>query len=222
MTIKEIAVLFGCSHWYIYKIFEETNSIHKSMAAKKGISRRDAAIDYTYEECVYAFENAKERHVTPMMLVYLEEHFIHRTTSTGKLPKPLKLSTSARTFLFYYPSYRMYKACVTCAYFNPRSMKIKGSKLNPYCSFYECFLNKVKPYRDIYKSTCPTFVWSNKVPTVWTNVGPVKVNRIKRVSSQFFLRQENEVLGIKLDKFKGKRKPNEPIILLKDPDEPVF
>lgn len=81
-----------------------------------------------------------------------------------------------------------------------------GSGLHPFCTFYNCFLNKVKPYRDIYKSHCVTYMKGNKTPLVWTSIGVFEYYRLWAKDGNFVILPSNETLGIKNSEFKSKRK----------------
>lgn len=215
MTIKEISIMFNADRSLISKGFKKLERERPEISKRK-TNTENAAANYSLEECISALNLVDNYRFTPMMSRWLKEHFIeHPGLRYKEMPK-IKISQSARCFLFFYNGYHNYECCITCAYFYPKQMNHKGSGLHPYCSFYESFLNKVKPYRDIYKSKCPTFMKGNQTPVIWTSVGVFPYNRIKADNGNFIILPDNRTLGIENTEFKSKRKKGEDITILKD------
>lgn len=217
MTAEEIAQFLGVSRSLILKCFKAAEPGMKSIKEKSSFIRtRTLLLDYTIEEAVYALSNYPRITFTPMMSRYLKEHYIQRDSPIVRKEKKVSICSSARSFMLFYRMYHNFTCCVTCAYFSARQMKKAGTKPAPHCDFYNSFLNKVKPHRDIYKSQCPTYARGKKEPIIWTNIGPFPLHRIYVGKGFVKILPDNTTLGIDNSKFGYKRKTSEPIRIIKD------
>lgn len=171
MTIRELSQFFNCSFANIFKFYEKAlqgeGEIADRLRKKAGTSNKRFVVDYKLDEVCYILKyNAV---FTPMIERFLIEHFIHREEQyIDKRKKPFKLSGDIGNFVFMCKNGARYpKACASCAYLLAKKMNKVGSRFSPYCNFYNVFLNKALPKRNIYKDYCPTYVRTEKEPLVF-------------------------------------------------------
>lgn len=195
MTKKEIARLFGYREEYVGSLFDEAAKTHETIKAKRGHYSKMKAIDYTLEECLYAMSFLKVWN--PMMKQYLVENFIKRDGMYyDRTKENIKLSKDAKDFMYLNKRWFNYQVCNNCAYCVPKQLNHAGSKDHPFCSFYEVFLYKIKA--NVYKDRCQSWKKTEREPRIWEL--PRKV--------------EKKIIGIEVSRFKPRKSPDEPIILL--------
>lgn len=226
MTKNEMKDFFMFSHMTkIAKAFKLAEQDCPSILQKKGHYSKMVEVDYTLEECLAAIKYLPNIDygctITPAMIQVFTETFIHRDTPIKVKHKEIKLNTHAKDWLYIKRIKKFRKqACCCCMFLILKTPNAAGRKPTPFCTFYDCFLNKVKPKRDIYKDRCPTFKmdWGKHVPILTTN-GYVSEFMIDR---HFKVKTNNKMMGIKQSEFKSKRKKDEPIVILKDAFEPTL
>lgn len=172
MTKREIAELFGYTETLIHKAFRiaalENNEIGKQLKLKNNHSTRMKVMDYSLEESLFALKNIPFNHIQE---IYLKENFIKRDglyLDRYKTRKKIKLSKSARNFLFINKhSIGVRKVCANCIFLQKRKPTIIGARQKPFCKFIEKFLYR-PPYKlDIYNECCANFEFSEKEPLIF-------------------------------------------------------
>lgn len=215
MTKMEIATLFGWTcDTLVRQAFSKAAKDCESIRKKKGQGGRNCSIDYTLEEALIALPNIK--HWNPVMQRFLIENFIHRDNTFVPLPK--KLNYHQLGFIFLYDNHRHPTVCANCTYMIAKSFNTVYSKQYPFCTFYNVFLNKAKPTRNIYKDCCSTYRETKSNPLIFTKTGVFPRNQIKLDGSYYSIEKDvtNNMLGISSSEFKSKRQKGEPITILKD------
>lgn len=146
---------------------------------------------------------------TPAMKAFVIDNFIHRK-SPSKIAEPKhKMPVEINKFLYFYKCNKaLWKSCVTCIYLAPRVPKGTLQKEKPYCTFYECFLHKAKPKRNIYFDKCLTFRRSYKSPYLFLENGAVR--------EKDFQKYKTDMAGIEQANFISKRPEGEPMYTLMD------
>ena len=210
MTKREIAELCGwTSVTIINRAFKEAEKECPSIKAKTGHYNKIRSVDYTLEEFLIASKYITNATYTPVMEQYIIEHFIERPVPFKEREQKPDISKDVKNFLWQYAKYgHRWKSCVTCAYVTPRTFEGTLRKERPYCTFYECFLHKVKPKRNVYFDYCPTFMKTDKEPFIYTPSGAVLFSNYKK--------KDTSMTGTPQSAFKSKREKNEPIYILKD------
>lgn len=207
MTKRELADLLGYSFTMINNAFTAAEKRNPTILKKKGSYNKNLSIDYSLEECLDAL-----REYSPMEQQIVKEHFIHRDEFYKDSRKDkLKIPKDIKDFIFLYQNCNdKYAVCNTCAYLVPKKIQKVGSRYHPYCTFYECFLNKQKNKLNVYKDRCPSYQHDeNKIPFLWLKEGPVNLN--------VFLQSEQKILDRDASEYTSKKTKNgEPISLLKD------
>lgn len=215
MTKMEIATLFGWTcDTLVTQAFSEAAKNCESIRKKKGQGGRNCSTDYTLEETLIAMPHY--RYWNPVMQRYLIENFIHRDVDFVPLPK--KLNYHQLGFIFLYDTYRHPVVCANCTYMVAKSFNTAYSKQYPFCTFYNVFLNKAKPARNIYKDSCSTYKETKNSPLIFTKTGVFPRNQIALDGSYYSVKSNiaNNMLGISSSEFKSKRQKGEPIVILKD------
>lgn len=211
MTIKEIAKVLGYSYRAINYAFSDAEAGNtkeaESLRGRKEKSTKIKVADYTLEESLYALTYMPT--FTNMQKVLLIENFIHRDKPfVDTRVKRVTLNKSARQFIGLYKlSNGAPKVCSTCAYLKARKIRKIGSHYSPYCNLYNVFLNKAKPYRDIYRDRCECYEKSEKEPLIFNKQGIVDLDIDENVKPTI-LGYDPAILKT------GKTKKGEPINLL--------
>lgn len=104
--MKEISILFGCSERVIEICFKEYEKINPDIKIRK--TGRTVSANFSIEECVEALGCSNKFKFTPMMSRYLKEHFVEHPDLQYKKNKKIKVSQSARSFLYFYPKKNMF------------------------------------------------------------------------------------------------------------------
>ena len=221
MTQKEIAEYLGLrSVTLVNSAFKKAEKESPTIAAKVKQYNRLKSRDYTKEEFLIALKyfDLDRMVLTLPMIQFFLENYIERDTPYKEKKKRSLLTASERRFIdFYRLRGREYqhKCCANCLYITPRGFEGVVRYERPYCMFYECFLHKVKPKRDIYFDYCPTFRKSNREPYLYLQTGPVLVSQ--------YGKENTSMAGIPQSEFKSTRAKGEPIYILRDcfEDAPV-
>lgn len=216
MTKRELSDFFGNKYTdCVGRCFIYSEAECESIRNKKGHYNKNMEVDYTLEETLLALSHFKEANPfygkyapTPAMIQLLKENFIHRDKPYKLKEKKIKLTNDQHNFITKYIRYHFFSACVCCTFIEARNMNRIGNP-SPYCTFYNCFLNKVKPKRNIYADYCETF-YRRKKPLIFTSEG------VKTLDDILKKKVNNDMLGIPQSVFKSKRKRGEPIVILKD------
>lgn len=213
MTLNEIGKLLGYPYPDISACFskagKEEGFIAENIRQKKGKSTKNKMIDYSLDEALFAMKHLWR--FTEMQKQILKENFIERKEQyLYKDKKKVKYSRDARNFMSLLKmAHGPRKVCATCTYLSPRKINKPGSKDSPYCNFYNCFLNKSLPKRNIYQDRCESYEFTSADPLVFSEDGYVNVDIHGNII--------NKTLGIDNSRFTTGRTPaGEPIILLRD------
>lgn len=216
MTKRELSDFFGNKYTdCVGRCFIYCENICESIKQKKGHYNKNMEVDYTLEETLLALSHYKEANPrfakfapTPAMIQLLKENFIHRDKPYKLKEKKIKLTQDQQVFIYLYNTRHYYSVCVCCAFLDARNMNRIGNP-SPYCTLYECFLNKIQPRRNIYQDCCSSFRRS-QTPLTFTSEGVKTIDELngKKINS--------DMLGIPQSSFKSKRKRGEPITILKD------
>lgn len=214
MTKREIADLLGYQFTAINKAFVAAEKRNPSLMAKKGRYNKNLSIDYSLEECLDAL-----REYSPMEKQYLKDHFIHRDSFYKDTRiKKVHLPKEIKDFVFLYTHCNhIHAVCNTCEFLVPKKINKAGSRFHPYCTFYECFLNKQKKEKrmNVYKDRCSSFKYSRKTPYLWLKEGPTNLN--------IFLEQQEDILGREKSEYTSKKTAKgEAVVLLKDEEYDPF
>lgn len=137
--------------------------------------------------------------------------------------KEIKIDYHAKNWLYVKRvKHKRLMVCADCMYLTLKAENRVGCTPVPYCTFYDVFLHKVKPKRNIYEDRCPTHQidWGKHVP-IKTSEGYVSEFDITK---DFKVRQNKgkKFYGIKNSEFKSKRNRGEPIVILKDVFAPTL
>ena len=223
MTMAEIQEFFGFKTVNaVSNRFRLASKEHPEIKAKMGTSTTRVVPDFTLEECLTAFQyNIKDNfQFTPAAIVLFKEAFIQRDTPMKIKQKQPRLTQSQKSFIRSYQYFRnrsnvIIERCATCRYFKAQTMNRTGARPSPFCSFYNVYLNKALPKRDVYMDKCPTFLLNYAMPIIIT---PQGIYKVFDFNSRCILKQRKEdssMLGIEQSAFK-KRKRGEDVIILKD------
>lgn len=214
MTQKEIAEYLGLkSDRVVWDAFKKAEKESQSIAAKVKQYNKMKSRDYTKEEFLIALKyfDLSKMVLTLPMVQFVLDNYIERNTPYKERKKRNLLTLSERKFLDFYKlgnNKKRNRCCVNCAFITPRGFEGVVRYERPYCMFYECFLHKVKPKRDIYFDSCPTFRKSNKEPYLYLQTGPILVSQ--------YGKENTSMAGIPQSKFKSTREKGEPIYILQD------
>lgn len=220
MTKKEISIFFGFKDTsLIGRAFKYAEQDCPSILQKKGHYNKNMEVDYTLEECLAALSHIEDAcniahkfSFTPATIQVFKENFIHRDVPYKMKQKRIKINKSQHDFLYLVKHYQM-SVCATCAFLSVNTMNRQGARPSPYCNLYNCFINKVRPKRDIYKDKCESFEYSRATPLIFTSEG---VFTIREINYKGEIIPKKDVFGIPQSAFKSKRKRNEPIVILRD------
>lgn len=216
MTQKEISLLLGYDNIVIVNnAFREATKIYPEIAAKNQKNRDKYSIeaDYTIEECLLALPFIS--YWNPMLSRYLKEHFMEGTPEL-KNRHYVKLDYPARHCISQYAFGYEAHCCCNCEFLVARSFNKAFSRLYPYCSWYEVFLNKYRPKINIHFDRCPTYIKSDRPPLILTSDGLYPITQIEKTEYGYLVKENKTMLGIPNDKFKSSHKKGEPIVILKD------
>lgn len=212
MTKREVSELLGYQFTVINKAFVAAEKHNETMRQKKGKYTKVLSIDYSLDECLDALSL-----YTPMEQHYLADHFIYRDTFyKDSRNKKVKLTKDIRDFIFLYKhAANFYAVCNTCKFLVPKKINKPGSRFHPYCTFYDCFLNKQKNKLNVYKDRCKSYKYGKRVPFLWLKEGPTNLD--------IFLEREEKILGRDKSDYTSKKTPKgEAIPLLKEEEWDMF
>lgn len=209
MTKMELAKMLGSDISFLNKAFKKAEKLSPSIKAKSKHFSNTIVTNYTLTECYCALQFLPWD--TPMVRLYLKENFKDPSgTYVHHLPKR-SLSTDLRLFIFLYTHTRGHrKVCATCNYLVARRTQLlnkdkPSTRCEPFCKFYNSFMNRAKNRLNIYKDRCETYSWSHAAPLVFDNNHPKNVD----INGNLI----NCTLGIDNSEFKSKKR-GEPVVLL--------
>lgn len=206
MTALELSKLTGIKKITVDYLLKKASRFNQQMKAKLSYSRQAYVANFTLEEIELALSFYSK--TTPLLISFIKENFVKRDVNFLTKNKPINLTKEQKTFLKKYKQNKEIKCCNTCSFCFPRTTLRPGSSLRPYCCLHEKFLTFAKV--NVYEDKCDKWKKTDRNPVLWLKRGnPVNVN----IS---FEKKEDSIIGYDPCQIKDiKRKPNEPIILLK-------
>lgn len=168
MTKKELLKYLNTKRNILSLAVKKAAKECKSISDKAGYDTSFRSADYTIDECLLILSKL-DKPFNKMQIELFKEHFI----DNGNKPVITLQNNSIyikgmEEFLEKKKNATFIRCCETCSYLTGKMSLAKGSRIFPFCSFYEKYLgyqNKI----DIFKDWCKTYEYNKGALRIWYN-----------------------------------------------------
>ena len=168
VTKKEIAYILGYNEVPVHEFFiaagKSGTPMGNQIKEKSKHYSKMKAVNFTLEETLYAMSFNPVWN--PAMKQFLIENFVDRPTDVYDRTNAVKyVNQSAINFLSAYERKIDTPCCNTCRYCSAQQPNKAGTRLHPYCNFYDKFVAKMG--KNVYRHSCRTYDRYYGFPQFW-------------------------------------------------------